>query len=132
MGKRGPWEKQYQCQIADLQEIAHSVIDLLIQVAQNPLASASPTTPSSPHPSRIQHHITPVVHLPPPPYKTDQLMKLKILMRESEYPSRKRYSAAVGDLHAESEAAMVGRNEGTVRFLFTPSAASNHNGYHYA
>jgi len=132
LGRRGPWEVDYRCQIADLQEIAHSIIDLLNQAVQNPTANTSPTTPSSPHPSRIQPNPAPAVQPPPPPYKADQLMRLKISMRESEYPPRKRQSAALGALHADSEAAAFGRNDGTVRFLFTPSAASSsHNGYHH-
>jgi len=118
----GPWEEQYRAQVQDLEEIAFAVIDLLIAASQNPQANTSPTTPSSPSPhlSRSQqshsgHHLQPP---PPLPYKTDQLIQLKIVMRESEHPARQRESIAPE--HIENEASLLGRNEGTVRFLFGP------------
>lgn len=102
-------------------EIAHAVMDLLIVASQNPQANTSPTTPSSPSPhlSRSQH-THPAAHapLPPIPYKTDQLIRLKIAMREREHPPRERESLAPGQV--ENEASLLGRNEGTVRFLFGP------------
>jgi len=39
-------------------------------------------------------------------------------MRESEHPARQRESIAPE--HIENEASLLGRNEGTVRFLFGP------------
>lgn len=121
LGKPGPWERQFQTQVQDLEEIAHAVMDLLIVASQNPQANTSPTTPSSPSPhlSRSQH-THPAAHapLPPIPYKTDQLIRLKIAMREREHPPRERESLAPGQV--ENEASLLGRNEGTVRFLFGP------------
>jgi hypothetical protein len=99
-------------------EIAHSVIDLLIQGAQNPTASTSPSTPSSPHPLRNSAATNP--QPVPVPYKPDQLMRMKIAMRETEHPPRPRESVGYRDLQIEAEAMMLGRNEGTVRFLFAP------------
>lgn len=99
-----------------ISEIAHAIIDLLIQVAQNPHASTSPRTPSSPHPNRISRSaLRP--EPPPVPYKSDQLMRLKIVMREQEYPPKLRDSAASGDL---PDAMSLGQNDGTTRFLFVP------------
>src|SRR6267378_2751905 len=83
-------------------EIAHEVIDLFVQVAQNPASGApstntSPSTPSSPprHPlhssqSHLQHQHS-VQHLTTSlPFKSDQLIRLKIAMRdrEAERPPR--------------------------------------------
>ncbi|KAI0917352.1 hypothetical protein AcW2_007503 [Taiwanofungus camphoratus] len=123
LGKPGQWEQQFQAQIQDLQEIAHAIIDLLIMASQNPYANTSPTTPSSPSPHmpRNQHQPAAVhAQLPPVPYKTDQLIRLKIVMRESEYPPRERESSISNQLHLEKEASLLGRNEGIVRFLFGP------------
>ena len=54
---------------------------------------------------------------PPIPYKSDQLMRLKIVMREQEYPPKERDSAATDQL---PDAMSLGKNEGTTRFLFVP------------
>jgi hypothetical protein len=107
-------------------DIAHSIIDLLLQVAQNPSANTSPSTPSSPspHPSPRNpplsaHHS----HFTSMPYKADQLIRLKIVMRESEHPPRPRQPLGSADpsaFYGGDEAALLGRNEGTVRFLFGP------------
>ncbi|OBZ71402.1 CTD kinase subunit beta [Grifola frondosa] len=99
LGKPGPWERQFQAQIQDLEEITHAIIDLLIVVAQNPQATTSPTTPSSPSP---------------------HLSRNQIVMRETEHPPRRRESAAPGQVMAEAEGSLLGRNEGTVRFMFGP------------
>lgn len=40
-------------------------------------------------------------------------------MRETEHPPRMR-EPGFGDAQAEAEAMLLGRNEGTVRFLFAP------------
>lgn len=100
-------------------EIAHAIIDLLIQVAQNPMVTASPSTPSSPHPSRLTHPPVQTVQPPPIPYKADQLMRLKIAMRETEHPPNKRRSYPFQGYPD------VGRNEGTIRFMFTPPEPSS-------
>lgn len=104
-----------------LTEIAFAVIDLLVTASQNPLANTSPVTPSSPspHASRSQHRQALAQAQPPPvPYKTDQLIRLKILMREHEHPPRQ-WEIAV-PRYEDNEASLLGRNEGTVRFLFGP------------
>jgi CTD kinase subunit beta len=141
-------------------EIAHEVIDLFAQVAQSPTSGApsantSPSTPSSPprhvssssqshsqHQRPIQH---PATNLP---FKSDQLMRLKIAMRdrEAERPPRPQlkthrpgypitgltpnpynnqssgYGQGNGHLgEPGGDPALnegLGRNEGTVRFLF--------------
>jgi len=110
-------------------EIAHLIIDLLIQAAQNTNTSAntSPRTPSSPspHPSpRNQHYSsTGPPQLPQVPYKADQLIHLKIAMRQNEYPPRPLKPLAGSDpsaLYSGGDVALLGKNEGTVRFLFGP------------
>ncbi|KZT11898.1 cyclin-like protein [Laetiporus sulphureus 93-53] len=121
LGQYGQWEKQFQAHVQDLEEIAFVVIDLLVTASQNALANTSPVTPSSPspHTSRSQHRQALAQAQPPPvPYKTDQLIRLKILMREHEHPPRQ-WEIAV-PRYEENEASLLGRNEGTVRFLFGP------------
>ncbi|EKM51903.1 uncharacterized protein PHACADRAFT_262307 [Phanerochaete carnosa HHB-10118-sp] len=120
LGRRGEWETKFHCQVEDLEEIAHSIIDLLMQGGQNSTANTSPSTPSSPHPLRTPHSST--AHSLPQtvPYKSDQLMRLKIAMREVEHPPRPRDPLWLGEMQAEEDAMMLGRNEGTVRFLFAP------------
>lgn len=118
-------------------EIAHAIIDLLIAAAQNPQANTSPSTPSSPSPhlARAQHAATaaatsssahaPNVQTIPPPYTPDQLIRMKIAMRETEHPPRYRQSLATDEATVDPEAALLGRNEGTVRFLFGPPGSAN-------
>lgn len=147
LGDQGPWGQKYQSQVADLEgmsflsfvcrisdhaldaEIVHAIIDLLISAAQNPLANTSPSTPSSPSPhlSRTQHaaNANANVQVILPPYSPDQLMRMKIAMREAEHPPRYRQGAVADDPTADSEASLLGRNEGTVRFLFGPLGSAN-------
>ena len=114
--------------------IAHIVIDLLIQGAQNPSANTSPTTPSSPspHPSPRNQHLSSShmnAQLPPVPYKADQLIRLKIVMRETEHPARPRQPLGSADpsaLYGGDDVALLGRNQGTVRFLFGPAGVVGH------
>jgi CTD kinase subunit beta len=109
--------------------IAHTVIDLLIQGAQNQTLNTSPRTPSSPspHPSpRVPH---PLIEPQPPtiPYNADQLIRLKIVMRQTEHPQRVRQPLGNADpsaLYSGDDVGLLGRNEGTVRFLFGPPGVS--------
>ncbi|KZT73927.1 cyclin-like protein [Daedalea quercina L-15889] len=121
LNKPGAWERQFQSHVEDLEEIAFAVIDLLIGASQSHQPNTSPTTPSSPSPhlSRAQAAANAVP--PSLPYSTDQLIRLKIIVRESEHPPRPRESLAQS---AEYEASLLGRNEGTVRFLFGPPPVS--------
>ncbi|KIJ62053.1 hypothetical protein HYDPIDRAFT_136982 [Hydnomerulius pinastri MD-312] len=125
--QKGDWEQVYMAEAEDLEEIAHVVIDLLIQAAQNPSANTSPRTPSSPspHPSpRNQHHTSAgPPQLPSIPYKSDQLIRLKIAMRQNEHPPRPHKPLGGSDpsaLYSGEDVALLGKNEGTVRFLFGP------------
>lgn len=146
LSKRGDWEDNFHARVEDLEgmpiadqgpksriltslpAIAHAVIDLLIQAAQTPSANTSPRTPSSPspHPSPRNPHLSSALPKPEPlpaPYKADQLMRLKIIMRETEHRPRARQPLGTQDpsaLYGGDEASMLGRNEGTVRFLFGP------------
>ncbi|EPQ54470.1 cyclin-like protein [Gloeophyllum trabeum ATCC 11539] len=116
LGNHGDWEHRFQARVEDIEEIAHQTIDLLLSHAQNPLPSTpSPSSPSPHLPTPSSRH-TQQQPLPPAPYKHDQLMRLKIHMRETEHPPRPRPRGA----GAEGEVALLGRNEGTVRFLFGP------------
>lgn len=147
-----PVEKSDTLNVA---EIAHEIIDLFVQIGQNPASGApsantSPSTPSSP-PRHLSHSSQPhSQHLATSlPFKSDQLMRLKIAMRdrEAERPPRpssntvrpgyattgsvlnpyntNNWGYGQGNGHpgevpggdpAINEG--LGRNEGTVRFLF--------------
>ncbi|KAH8109802.1 cyclin-like protein [Phellopilus nigrolimitatus] len=138
LGHRGDWESTYKACVEDLEEICHHLLDLLIYAAQNPSATTSPTTPSSPSPQTYASPRTPhsshALHaphqaVPPVPYKHDTLMRLKIHLRETEHPARPRTDAEDSEGGAESpddvfgkggDAAGLGKNEGTVRFIFGP------------
>lgn len=134
LSKRGEWELKFHAQVEDLEVIAHAVIDLLIQSAQNSSANTSPRTPSSPspHPSPRNSHISSALpHVQPlvVPYKADQLIRLKIVMRESEHPPRPRQPLGSADpsaLYGGNDSSLLGRNEGTVRFLFGPPGIVGH------
>lgn len=55
-------------------------------------------------------------------------MRMKIAMRESEHPPRdKENIRSWQEYEADVEAAILGRNEGTVRFLFTPPARTEYD-----
>ena len=135
----------------DVAEIAHEVIDLFAQVAQNPSSgvpstNTSPSTPSSP-PRYLPHssQSQPQYQTASLPFKSDQLMRLKIAMRdrEAERPPRPPLKTlrpgyamtgvvpgpnlgyGQGNGHAgdgpggdPAISEGLGRNEGTVRFLF--------------
>lgn len=107
-------------------DISHTMIDLILQSAQNPSANTSPSTPSSPSPhlsSRHQHLSHANTQPPPSPYNADQLIRLKIVMRETEHPTRPRQPLGSADpsaLYGGDDNQLLGRNEGTVRFLFGP------------
>ncbi|KAK0503929.1 cyclin-like protein [Armillaria luteobubalina] len=119
--RHGDWESRFQTHVEDLDVIAHEMLDLLIQAAQSPSANTSPRTPSSPspHPSpRNQHLSSTAQAIEPLPYNADQLLRLKIYLRESEHHPRYRYSFDPNGIDDASEA--LGKNEGTVRFLFGP------------
>ena len=123
----GEWGKQFQAHIGDIEEIAHAIIDLLIGATQNPAANTSPHTPSSPSPHLSHSTGQQALPRPPPvPYKADQLIRLKIVMRETEHPPRNRESATGGEEDVfsfnKSDSTLLGRNDKTVRFMFGPPA----------
>ncbi|KAG7088334.1 hypothetical protein E1B28_012341 [Marasmius oreades] len=118
LGQHGPWEAKFQSHVEDLEAIAHTIVDLLTQGAQTPSANTSPRTPSSPspHPSPRDRYSSSgfLQPMPPPvPFKSDQLIRLKIAMRQKDHSPLPRRSYQ----DTETENAL-GRNEGTVRFLF--------------
>ncbi|KDQ62447.1 hypothetical protein JAAARDRAFT_66179 [Jaapia argillacea MUCL 33604] len=128
LSHHGDWERKFRAHVEDIEEIAHATIDLLIQACQNPSANTSPSTPQSPspHPSPRNQHLSSSVPAAgqPIPYRPDQLYRLKIHMRETEHRSRRRGPSSKAEVGGEGKSAgvnaMLGRNEGTVRFLFGP------------
>ncbi|RDB18047.1 CTD kinase subunit beta [Hypsizygus marmoreus] len=125
LGKHGSWEKKFKSQVEDLEDIAHTVIDLILQGVQNPSANTSPSTPSSPAPHLSSRHQHPSQsHVQPPPYNADQLIRLKIDMRRNEHPPRPRQPLGSADPSALYRGDDLGRNEGTVRFLFGPPSVA--------
>ncbi|TDL23296.1 cyclin-like protein [Rickenella mellea] len=129
LGNKGGWETTYQACLEDLEEISHLLLDLLIQAAQNPSANTSPSTPSSPspHPSPRNQHLSSQAMPIFIPYKPEQLIRLKIHMREKEHPPRSRVASGNGDasdILAKGDSSGFGKNEGTVRFMFGPARVS--------
>ncbi|KAL5492759.1 CTK2_1 [Sanghuangporus weigelae] len=155
LGGHEEWEKTYKACVEDLEEICHLLLDLLIHAAQNPSATTSPSTPSSPsshvpsprtpHPHHSHPHPHPHAQQqqsfpPPAPYKQDWLMRLKIHLREREHPPRPRDATSWGSRISGDHGAFgswagvedvlnrsgaidtegLGKNEGTVRFMFRP------------
>ena len=133
------WEKQYHTQAGDLEglrfvilivkishddfcflDFAHTILDLLIQYTQNPSANTSPSTPSSPSPHPSARDRQASQQQLQSPYKPDQLIRLKIAMRETEHPPRRRKPLDGLDPSALYNSNSIGQNEGTVRFLFSP------------
>ncbi|KAJ4482035.1 cyclin-like protein [Lentinula aciculospora] len=121
LGQHGKWEQKFQAHLEDLEAIAHIMVDLLIQRAQT-TANTSPATPSSPspHPSPRNAYLSSIQLNPTNPYNTDQLIRLKIAMRESDHDPRPRESWQDPDSASAVGREVIGRNEGTVRFLFEP------------
>ncbi|KZV73665.1 cyclin-like protein [Peniophora sp. CONT] len=119
--KRGPWERKFQVQVEDLEVIAHAILDVLISAAQNPVAQTSPRTPSSPstHSARTQ-----AMQQIGSPWKPDYLIRLKIAMREREHTSRERAPLLGQGSEAERQYEILGRNDGTIRYLFGPGGAA--------
>jgi len=113
----GPWEEKFQAQVDDLEAISHALLDLLISQTQNPSANTTPNTPSSPSP-HISRAAAALHIAAPAPHSSDQLMRLKIVMRETEHPPRSRTPILGDGFHDPDGADAIGRNEGTVRFLF--------------
>ncbi|KAH9980355.1 cyclin-like protein [Lactifluus volemus] len=126
LGDYGPWENKFKRKLMILKvkfgthflAISHALLDLLISQTQNPSANTTPNTPSSPSPhgSRAALQVS-----APVSYTLDQLMRLKIAMRENEHRPRSR-TPVLGDAYHDfpDGADAIGRNEGTVRFLFGP------------
>ncbi|KAL1727158.1 cyclin-like protein [Schizophyllum commune] len=125
--EHGAWEASFQCQVDDLEAIAHALIDLIGQGLQNPATKPSPRTPSSPSAtaSTAPGGKLGSVKATPRLYDADQLLRLKIKLRETEHEPRARNPIGRADPtagHRSDDIAMLGRNEGTVRFMFGPPA----------
>ena len=94
-------------------------------MVQNPLANTSPSTPSSPspHPSARHPHLPNVAQPVSAPYNPDQLIRLKIIMRESEHPPRPRQPVGSADpkaVYGGEDFQLLASDKGTFRFLFGP------------
>ncbi|KAJ7069834.1 cyclin-like protein [Mycena amicta] len=130
LGKNGNWEEKYQAQVDDLEAIAHTILDLLIQGAQSQTLNTSPRTPSSPSTNPSPRTPHPLVEPQPPTiqWNTDQLTRLKIVLRATEHPQRQRQPLGSADpsaLYNGDDIGLLGRSEGTVRFLFGPPGTGN-------
>ncbi|KAK7030757.1 cyclin N-terminal domain-containing protein [Favolaschia claudopus] len=131
LGKNGDWESKYQAQVDDLEGIAHTMLDLLVQGVQiATLNNTSPRTPSSPspHPSPRMPHPLIETLASSVPYNAEQLTRLKIQMRQTEHEPRPRQPLGSADpsaLYSGDDVGLLGRSEGTVRFLFGPAGAGD-------
>jgi CTD kinase subunit beta len=117
-------------------EIAHVTMDLLLHESSSSSSThTSPSTPQSPSPYSHSHsHPSPLpVQAPSPsfPHHLDHLTRLKIFMREKDVPRERKRSFEFGTSQGMKdgsgsgdkvigEAEGLGKNEGTVRFLFGP------------
>ena len=142
LNSHSKWEEQYHTRAEDLEgvfshplsqpnlnynlnfisnaDFAHTFLDLLLQFTQSTSTSAStsPSTPSSPSPHLSNRERQ--LHTAQHPYKADQLIRLKIAMRETEHAPRRRKPLGNSDPSALYSSEKLGQNEGTVRFLFFP------------
>ncbi|KAF9524275.1 cyclin-like protein [Crepidotus variabilis] len=132
LNKHLDWEKKFQSKAQDLDDIAHTFLDLLIQFTQSSTsANTSPSTPSSPSPhlsSRDRQGSLNQQQFLNYPYNADQLIRLKIAMRQTEFSPRKRWpiqditpTDGSGTATVSADNDNTGQNDGTVRFLFFPS-----------
>ncbi|PPQ69100.1 hypothetical protein CVT25_004597 [Psilocybe cyanescens] len=118
------WKDTYRLQLGDVDDFAHTMLDLFVQFSQNPSANTSPSTPSSPSPNlpaRDRHNLQALQ--PQSPYKSDQLIRMKIALREHEDAlngHRREQKLLSSDPSALYNNDKIGQNEGTVRFLFFP------------
>jgi len=132
LGDHGSWEKKFNAHVEDLEDIVHALLDLLTSFAINAPSSltTSPRTPSSPsahHLSTFTSHISPnapssLAHVLS---STASLTRLKIMLRGIEHEPRERIPASMTDPTADmtssgDDTEGIGKNEGTVRFLFGP------------
>jgi CTD kinase subunit beta len=118
-------------------DIAHTFLDLLITYTQSSAsANTSPSTPSSPSPHLSRQSHPPQSHLSQQQqqqhlslyqYNADQLIRLKIFMRQTEHkprprtpPSGSNTDSAGNKSGTTSVIEGIGQNEGTTIFSFFP------------
>lgn len=109
--------------------IAHIVLDLLTTGMQQTLSTnTSPRTPQSPaaHTAAKSHNVHNVQSsLQLHTYSTDSLMRLKIAMRKNEHKARRRDPVGQNpEIDGQQDTGSMGKNEGTVRFLFGPASTA--------
>jgi len=140
------WETKFKTKAEDLDDIAHTFLDLLITYTQSSASTnTSPSTPSSPSPhlsrqpylpqSQLSQQQQQQQHFSPYQYNADQLIRLKIFMRQTEHKPRARMpwglrsgnsaesdggTAKTGSSKTGSSNVM-GQNEGTTIFSFLPA-----------
>lgn len=101
LNERLDWEDTYQTRVEDLEDFAHTLLDLVHLHTLNPSANTSPSTPSSPSPhlskstssvSGLRAAVAAANSIggDPYPYKSDALLNLKIAMRNREHAPRSR------------------------------------------
>jgi len=118
--------------VEDIEDVVHIMLDLLSSMSSS-LSTAlttSPSTPSSPSPYSTVAYVSnpnaspnssPAVALLS---SSTSITRLKIALKENEHEPRERAPLSQIDptveFGANPEAEGLGRNEGTVRFLFGP------------
>ncbi|KAG9013567.1 hypothetical protein FRB90_005881 [Tulasnella sp. 427] len=143
LGGNGEWEATYQARVEDLEDIVHLLIDLLQTMSSNfpNSLTASPNTPSSPSPYSFQPLNPNNPNNLPLPFSSSasllssstSLTRLKIALKEREHEPRERMplsqtdptagltpGSGDGDSGSGGSGNVLGKNEGTVRFLFSP------------
>ncbi|KAG8907715.1 hypothetical protein FRB99_002511 [Tulasnella sp. 403] len=135
LGEHGPWEEKYHAHVEDLEDVVHAILDLLLSMSSNAPSSlnTSPSTPSSPsphstlafaaNPNASPNSLSAIAVIS----NTASLTRLKIALKEREHEPRERIPLSRTDPTAgltpnSTETDGIGKNEGTVRFLFGPPA----------
>jgi len=130
----GLWEERYSAHVEDMEDVVHVMLDLLHSLASTAPSShnTSPRTPSSP--STYGMSTTAFVNANASSgiaailASSTTLTRLKIALKEKEHEPRERIPLSQTDPTAgltPSEADGIGKNEGTVRFLFGPPSPHN-------
>jgi len=135
LNQHSNWESKFKTKAEDLDDIAHTFLDLLITYTQSS-SNTSPSTPSSPSPHLSRQPHLPQSHLSQQQqqqhlslyqYNADQLIRLKIFMRQTEHKPRPRMpwgfpggESAEGGTIKSGSSNVMGQNEGTTIFSFFP------------
>jgi len=148
--EKGQWEHKFHTQTQDLEEICHSLLDILLYAAETSQSTSNITSPQTPQTPSSPSHSAPYPSNPSsqhskeiaqPLFTVEQLTRVKIFLRERPhpYPTRDRGPIPGRDqslfFEIEEKTAQEGpegggetvlnaswKTEGTVRFLFGPES----------